>query len=127
MIIIAPLRIIRPRAKDWLINLNTFRNSHYMTLNGVKIKYKALVQDQVDLLPEMDRCRLELTLFPKTKRRMDLTNMLSIQDKFICDAIVEAGKLPDDDYHHIVSTTYLFGEVDKENPRAEIHIQELKT
>jgi len=125
MILIAPLRIVRPRSKDWLINLNTYRNSHYMTLNGVKIKYKALMQDQIDLLPKLNRVQLKLVLFPKTRRRMDLTNMLSIQDKFICDALVLSGKLEDDDYLHIVETTYSFGEVDKENPRTEIHITEI--
>ena len=96
-----------------------------MTLNGVKVKYKAIIQDQLDLLPELTRIRLELVLYPKTKRRMDLTNMLSIQDKFFCDALVESKKIPDDDYLHIVSTTYSFGEVDKENPRTEIHITEI--
>jgi len=125
MIIAAPLRIERPRSKDWLINLNTYRNSHYMTLNGVKVKYKALIQDQLDLLPELTRISLELILYPKTRRRMDLTNMLSIQDKFFCDALVESKKIADDDYLHIVKTTYSFGEVDKENPRTEIHITEI--
>ncbi len=125
MIIVAPLRIVRPRSKDWLINLNVYRNAHYMTLNGVKIKYRALVQDQIDLLSYMAKCRLNLVLFPKTRHRMDLTNMLCIQDKFICDALVESGKIDDDDYLHIIETTYSFGEVDKVNPRAEIHIQEI--
>ena len=96
-----------------------------MTLNGVKVKYKALIQDQLDLLPELTRISLKLILFPKTRRRMDLTNMLSIQDKFFCDALVESGKIADDDYLHIVETTYSFGEVDKVNPRTEIHITEI--
>ena len=125
MLIVAPLRIERPRSKDWLINLNTYRNTHYMTLNNVKVKYRALVQAQIDLLPFISRCRLKLVLFPKTRHRMDLTNMLSIQDKFICDAIVQSGKIADDDYLHIIESTYSFGEVDKVNPRAEIHIQEI--
>jgi len=126
MIIISPLRIERPRSKDWILNLNVYRNAHYMTLNTVKKQYKVLVQDQIDLLPKLDIIRLELILYPKTHRKTDITNVCCIHDKFICDAIVESGKLQDDDYKHIISTTYSFGEVDKVNPRVKIHIQEIK-
>ena len=125
MIVISPLRIVRPRSKDWILNLNIYRNTHYMTLNGVKIKYKALIQDQVDLLPKSLCVSLTYVLYPKTKRRTDLVNVLCIHSKFFEDALVESGKLPDDNYEHLVKTTYLFGEVDKENPRVEILINQV--
>lgn len=82
-----------------------------------------MVQDQIDLLPELTTVSLEYILYPKTKRRTDLTNVLSIHSKFFEDALQD--KIPDDDYHHIPKVTYSFGEVDPGNPRVEIHITKL--
>jgi len=125
MIVIAPLFCMQTRLKKFIYNLNIYRNAHYRTLSSVKIKYKAQVLDQIKELPTLTAVRLTYTLYPKTHRRTDLTNVLCIHDKFFADALVEAGKLEDDDYKHIVKTTYLFGKVDKVSPRVEIHIEEV--
>jgi len=52
----------------------------------------------------------------------DISNVLSIHDKFFCDALVELGKLPDDNYKYIPEVKYVFREVDKLNPRVDIYI-----
>ncbi len=125
MIIKAPLYCMQNKKKKFIYNLNVYRNAHYRTLSAAKIKYKAQVQDQIDLLPTMSTVVLEYVLYPKTRRRTDLTNVLSVHDKFFADALTELGKIPDDDYKHVIQTTYSFGAVDKDDPRVEIHIQKI--
>lgn len=65
------------------------------------------------------------TLYPKTKHLSDLDNVCSVHAKFFQDALVELKKIPDDNYNYIVSTKFLFGSIDPENPRVEIDIEEI--
>ena len=126
MKIVAPLRVPQSKKKFFSLNLNIYRNAHHFTLNKAKVEYKAYLQKQLATLPIMERIELIFTLFPKTKRLCDISNVLSIHDKFFCDALVEAGKIPDDNYLHLRKVTYSMGEIDKENPRVEINVEEIK-
>ena len=121
--IIAPLYCMQTKTKKFIYGMNIYRNAHYRTLSSVKIKYKAEIQNQIDLLPQLDIVHLKYVLYPKTRRKMDLANVLSIHSKFFEDALQD--KIPDDDYHHIPQITYSFGKVDPINPRVEIHIIEI--
>lgn len=125
MKIVAPLSVQQSKKKRFHLNLNLYRNAHFFTLNKAKKDYKAELQSQLDDVPIMQRIELTFTLYPKTKRLCDISNVLSIHDKFFCDALVEAGKIPDDNYLHLKKVTYLFGEIDKDNPRVEIIIEEV--
>jgi hypothetical protein len=58
------------------------------------------------------------------KRRVDRSNILSIHEKFFCDAIVDLGIIPDDNDKHINKTLYESGEICKIKPRVEITITE---
>lgn len=73
-----------------------------------------------------NKIEIEYTLYPKTKRLCDVSNILSIVDKFFCDTLVKEGKLEDDNYTYIPKVSYQIGEVDKLNPRAEILIKEVE-
>lgn len=123
-IIVSPLRVAQTKTKDFLLNMNVYRNSHFRVLNNMKIKYKAVMHDEIKQLPKFNRITLVYTLFPKTKRLCDVSNVCCIVDKFFSDALVEAGKLEDDNYLFLNHITYVFGEVDKNNPRVEITIKE---
>jgi len=126
MLITAPLRVTQSKKKLFTLNLNVYRNAHFHVLNKAKVEYKKAIQDQVDKLPKMQGMQLTLTLYPKTRRLCDISNILSIHDKFFCDAVVESGKLPDDNYNHLKQITYRMGKIDKENPRVEIEVEEIK-
>jgi len=104
------------------LNLNIYRNAHFHTLNSAKATFKDAVAEQVMQLPDLANIQLEYTLYPATKRLCDISNICSIVDKFFCDAVVELGKLPDDNYTHLNKITYQIGEVDKHNPRVEVRI-----
>ena len=123
--VISPLRVAKSKFKDWILNLNNYRNTHYQTLNKTKVNYKEAMDSQIKNLPKFSKIKLTYVLYPATKRLTDISNVCSIHDKYFCDALVEAGKLPDDDYTYVPSVTYTFGEIDKDNPRVEIKIEEL--
>jgi len=110
--------------KQFYINLNQYRNAHYYTLNSAKIMFKELITDQVRELPALNAVELHYEVFIPQNREVDTNNVASIADKFFCDALVELGKIPDDNYKHVVSTTFTFGGVDKMNPRIEVSIKE---
>jgi hypothetical protein len=118
------IRIPRKTKKDkqFTLNLNNYRNTHYHVLNQAKVIYKDLMQAQIGSLPVLAKVAVRYTIFPRTRQRVDIHNICSIQEKFFMDAVVEFGKLPDDDYTHYIETGYKFGCVDKQNPRVEIEI-----
>jgi len=118
----SPLRVPVSSKKDFILNLNNYRNTHCQTLNKAKKNYKAVVAEQVLRLPVFDKITVKFKLFSKTKRLTDIPNVLAIHDKFFADSLVEFGRLSDDNYLYWLSSLYEFGEVDKDNPRVEITI-----
>ena len=121
-----PLRVPITKTKWFILNLNIFRNSHFFVLNKAKKLYKEEIQREIGRLSKYTKIRIELRLFPKTKRLCDLDNVLSIHCKFLQDALVESGTIPEDNYLIIPEVDFRFGEVDPENPRCEITIKELE-
>jgi len=65
-------------------------------------------------------------MFRGDNRRVDRANVLSIHEKFFCDALTKHGFIPDDNDKHIKSTHYYSGGIDKLNPRVEIEITIVK-
>lgn len=120
IIINSPLSVPQSKTKKFHLNLNVYRNSHYLVLNTVKKNYKAIISDQIAYMQPLNKVYIKYTLYPKTKRLCDLSNIISIHKKFFEDALVELGKLPDDNYEHIIGSSEFFGCVDKDNPRVEI-------
>lgn len=104
------------------VNLNQYRNADFHTLNKAKILFKELVQDQINKLPTFEWVTLQYYFFPGSHRDMDTNNVCSIADKFFSDALVESGKLEDDNYRFLRDTRFTPMDVDKTNPRVEVHI-----
>lgn len=127
----SPLKVYLPRKtkKDvaFILNLNTYRNTHYQILNQAKQIYKDIVASQILTLPVMQKVAVRFVLYPPTIRKMDTPNICSIHDKFFMDALVELGKLPGDDYDHYVETGYVFGKIDRVNPRVDIQLYDRGT
>lgn len=113
--LISPLR-----TKEMVLNLNQYRNAHYFKLNNSKTSYKAIMKTQIEQLPVFNKVSITYTVFFGSKRKTDISNVCSIVDKYFCDALVELGKLPDDNYDYIKEVIYKFGGIDKNNPRVEI-------
>lgn len=120
-----PLSVPVSKNKNFILNINNYRNAHHHTLNKAKVEYKHLMTDQIEKLPTLDRILIRYYMYPGSARRIDNANVCSIHDKFLSDAIVEAGKLEDDNYLFIPGTSYEFGSIDKDNPRVEAVITPL--
>ena len=108
--------------KNYALNLNIYRNAHYQTLNKMKVEFSKVIEPELMKLPSFKSINLTYTLYPKTKRLCDIANVCSIVDKFFCDALVNIGKLPDDNYEYLKNITYTFGSIDKDNPRVTVKI-----
>jgi len=126
IIIESPLYVYTGKKKiqKRVLNLNLYRNWHYQVSNQVKIKYKYAIYDQIQGL-KLDKIHLLFVLYKKTKRKCDRANVLSIHEKFFCDAICDCGCIPDDNDDHILSSHYRTSKtIDKVNPRVDIYIFE---
>lgn len=120
--------VVRKQKGKWKkdhINLNNYHNWHFGVRNSLKIAYSQNIRSQI-CGQRFKNVDLELTLFPKDKRKRDRSNILCLHEKFACDALVQAGVIPDDNDHYINSTLYKSGEIDKENPRVEIKLRPAK-
>lgn len=121
-VIHSPFRIRISEKKVFALNLNVYRNENYWNLNKAKKAYKELMREPISQLPRFDKITLKLVMYPKTRAKFDIGNVGSVVEKFFLDALTEFGKLEDDNYVFCPTVTYTFGEVDKNNPRVEIHI-----
>lgn len=120
----SPLGIQLSKKKQFILNLNNYRNVYFRALNNAKIKYKAAVMDEIEreCYYPLNIIAIHYTVFKGDHRRCDIGNIASIHQKFFEDALVELGHLPDDSYKNIPVCSYSFGGIDKDNPRVEIRI-----
>lgn len=125
MIYNSPLKVLATKLKGWILNLNQYRNTHFRTLNTVKINYKLAMESQIATGPKYNKIACIYTVYPKDRRSFDLGNVCCIHQKFFEDALVELGKLPDDNYNYIPLVIYQFGKVDPLKPRVEVEVIDL--
>ena len=119
-----PLVVHTSKKTKFILNLNNYRNTHYRTLSKAKHTYCDLICDMLKGRKGIKKQGLELeyTYHHGNARRVDVSNPLSIIDKFASDALVHAGILPDDNTNIIKRVIYQNGGIDRENPRAELRI-----
>lgn len=110
--------------KKFILNLNNYRNAHYRKLNDSKKAYKEMIWHLLPNDPISAPVELIYTYFHGNGRKLDVSNVCSIIDKYTCDALVEKGVLAEDNIDHVGKVTYIWGGVDKENPRCELIINE---
>jgi len=127
-----PLYVYLPRKrredKIFRLNLNVYRNAHYQVLHQAKKEFFSALLPQIEGIKKKGSVspppyKLLYVLFVPSTRRVDITNVCSILDKFACDVLVQAGVLRDDDAHTIAAVEYRFGGVDRGSPRCELIIK----
>ena len=133
--LILPLEVFYSKKKKFILNLNNYRNAHYRVLSIAKKTYSddlvemiknLFIKEKWDDIPRFDNpVDLEYVYYAKSNRRVDVSNPCSIIDKFTCDALVRVGILEDDSSKQIKSINYVYGGVDKENPRCRLTIKEV--
>lgn len=123
----SPLQIFLNSKSKFILNLNNFRNCHYRSLNKAKVIYKQFMMSQIKKLPKLNPpIRITYTVFKGDKRNCDVGNICSIHQKFFEDALVELGRLNDDNHIVIPETIYKWGGIDKINPCVDIMIEEIE-
>lgn len=122
--VVLPLLVYVSKNTAFKLNLNDYRNAHYQKLNNAKIAFVDVTKRDVLGLPKMNAAEIHYKLFLKgdTGKKGDVANFCSIADKFFCDALVEANRLPEDNYEHVPEVRYKFGGLDVNNPRIEATI-----
>ena len=118
---------IKKTGKDKMqnaLNLNFYRNAHYIFNDRAKKEFKQIVSDQINELNNFKKIKPVYRYYLKTKA--DIGNVHSIVEKYFLDALVEFGKINDDDCHQVIGADYEFVEIDRINPRCEIIIKEVK-
>lgn len=122
----SPLQIFVGKRK-FILNLNNYRNTHYRVLNNAKVTYKMYMKKQIEKLPKLQPpIQITYTVFKGDKRNCDIGNICSVHQKFFEDALVELGKLPDDNHNMIKRSIFEWGGIDKLNPAVMIMIEEVK-
>lgn len=107
---------------DFILNLNHYRNAHHHVLNKAKVNFTALMLGRLKPLPRMQQVNLTYTHFSGDNTLSDTSNVCSIVDKFFSDALVDAGRIQDDNYTFVKDVLYRHGGVDKGKPRVEVTI-----
>lgn len=122
----SPLQIFVGKRK-FILNLNNYRNTHYRVLNNAKVTYKMYMKKQIEKLPRLQPpIQITYTVFKGDKRNCDIGNICSVHQKFFEDALVELGKLPDDNHNMIKRSIFEWGGIDRLNPAVMIMIEEVK-
>lgn len=112
------------KKKNWQLNLNNYRNTHFQVLNKAKVVFKELTTKDIQQLPSFTEIEtIDYVLYRDTKRHCDVANICSVVDKFFCDALVEAQKLPDDNFEFLKNVSYRWGGFTDSNPYVEIFIK----
>ena len=121
-----PLWIALGKAgKKFILNLNNYRNLHYRSLNNAKQNYASLVSTKLPnryKIPSDVPVMAIYVYYGSTKRTVDVANPCSVIDKFTCDAIVKKGILYDDNVSFLKEVRYVYGGVDRENPRCDLYL-----
>ena len=108
------MRIKTSSKKKQALNLNVYRNLHFRSLSAQKNKFFKIAEKLLKRIPPLGVVTLHYTIFPSSKRRLDIMNVGSIVDKYFSDAMTECGTIEDDDYTHITDVSFNFGGVVKE-------------
>lgn len=114
------------KGKIYMLNLNYLLTKYHKSYNSLKSKYDEILEPALKDLKISPPFQITYRFYYGSKRRVDRNNFCSAHDKFFCDALTKNACIPDDNDRYYVKTVFESGEIDKENPRMEIYVEELK-
>ena len=112
--------------KTHLVGMNLYRNAHHFLQNAMKKHFQELVLEQ---LPSVEQQLKQFTVDYKVYYKSpvcDGSNIVALIEKFYLDAIKTHGLISDDNVNYHLGSTWSVAGQDKENPRIEIAIKEIK-
>ena len=129
LVLECPTYVVLPmktkKDKKISINLNTYRNLHYLVESKAKKLFKDIMRKQLEGLEIQTPVEVSYKVFKASNRRLDKMNVVSITSKYLMDAITEFGCWEDDDDVNIKKEVILPTEVDKDYPRVEVEIRSI--
>ena len=112
--------------KTHLVGMNLYRNAHHFLQNAMKKHFQELVLEQ---LPSVEQQLKQFTVNYKVYYKSpvcDGSNIVALIEKFYLDAIKTHGLISDDNVNYHLGSTWSVAGQDKDNPRIEIAIKEIK-
>ena len=124
-----PLKVKVSKNKDFILNLNNYRNAHHRVLSNAKNNFEDIIRamklkNEVGMFEHP--VRVTYVYYAASNRKYDSMNVASIIDKFTMDGLVKSGVLRDDSYKEVLWPIFIHGGVDRDNPRCEVHVEEIK-
>ena len=124
-----PLYVDLPRKtkkdKRVYINMNSYRNLHFLVNNQVKKMYLEAVRSQLEGITIQTPVEITYKVYKKTSRRLDKLNVISVTGKYLLDAITDLGCWEDDSDEFVKKETILPTELDRANGRVEVTIRSI--
>jgi len=115
------------KKKRYYINLNIYRNKVGFLMNNVKKEYHRIAEPLIPTGMKFNQIELEYTLYLPNKLRRDISNVLSMVDKYFCDSLVTMVVIEDDNYHYLKKVTFKYGGYDeKQRGYVDILVREVK-
>jgi Holliday junction resolvase RusA-like endonuclease len=129
LILECPTYVVLPmktkKDKKISINLNTYRNLHFLVESKAKKLFKEIMRKQLEGIEIQTPVEVSYKVYKASNRRLDKMNVISITSKYLMDAITEFGCWEDDDDTNIKKEILLPTEVDKKNPRIVVEIKSI--
>ena len=129
LVLECPTYVVLPmktkKDKKISINLNTYRNLHYLVESKAKKLFKEIMRKQLEGIEIQTPVEVSYKVFKASNRRLDKMNVISITSKYLMDAITEFGCWEDDDDTNIKKEILLPTEVDKKYPRVVVEIRSI--
>ena len=113
--------------KTVLVSMNKYRNYPYFTQNRLKRDYHSLIKSCLlkgKFEPLRAGYEIRYKLYYKNSN-CDMSNIISMIDKFLNDALKENGIIADDNVKIYKRITGEVAGQDKQNPRIEIEVRVL--
>ena len=119
----------RKRTKDkryWL-NLNQYRNWHYIVNNQLKARFGQYLDIMYhDIIKTQSTpIRITYTVYYGKRTIVDFSNIAVVVQKFFEDWLVTRDIIPDDNFNFIKEVVYKWGGYEKGVFKCEVEIEEI--
>lgn len=122
--VILPIFGMKSKNKRVSLNLNQYRNWHYLVNSKLKREFKADIQKNLNFVIK-GGVEIEYEYYAPDNRKRDLMNVIAVVDKYFQDALVETGCIEADDMSIVEKVTARYLGIDRKNPRIEATIKPL--
>lgn len=127
VLIVSPLYVdltrVKTKDKRVYLNMNSYRNLHYITNNNAKKAYLEAIREQIEGLVIQTPVNITYRVIKPSKRRLDKMNVVAVVSKYLLDALTEVGFWEDDNDEFVKEETIKPTVYDKGNGRVEIIIR----